>query len=434
LLERQNLTTAVPSDEGSDDYAVGPRPGDLPKHESVSNHLSGADGLRAIACLGVIAHHLSQRLSHSGQAGWIPELQAFLVLGSTGVSVFFVLSGFLLSLPFWRSYLAGGDIPDLAQYALRRAARIVPGYYVAFIVSIAIAHLLHVPTKNFGLRLFSGLTFTSGFHYKTFFPVELDAPLWSISFEVFSYLLMPIFMLGLFSLFRRKSTITAGLLYWFGVLLLTVLLNQLVRTCLTPDPTEMGWSFGLTGGAKAWMPNYNPVGFFGHFSVGIIAAGVTARLNRQSAKIGRFRGLGGFDAIALASLITAGSLLWSQRHEPDFSASWQQQPFFFPYYAALVGTALAVLPFSGPTGRILDNRAFRYTAQVSFGLYIWHYPVIVLANAWSDNFISSGIAEVETWCLVSLALLSASYAVATLSYRLVEKPAIDWAHRRRRRS
>jgi hypothetical protein len=59
--------------------------------------LRGLDGIRAIACLGVIFHHFAQKLSPQIRPAFIREIGSFLLMGNSGVSVFFVLSGFLLS-------------------------------------------------------------------------------------------------------------------------------------------------------------------------------------------------------------------------------------------------------------------------------------------------------------------------------------------------
>ncbi len=67
--------------------------------------LRGADGICAIACLMVILHHLAQRLDMNTQSQPVRDIKAFLMQGNTGVGAFFVLSGLLLSLPFWRRYL-----------------------------------------------------------------------------------------------------------------------------------------------------------------------------------------------------------------------------------------------------------------------------------------------------------------------------------------
>ncbi|MCI3924676.1 acyltransferase [Paenibacillus sp. TRM 82003] len=395
----------------------------------MNSRLSGADGIRAIACLAVIAHHLWQRLAMPAQAPWLQELQAFALLGNVGVSAFFVLSGFLLAYPFWRRYGAGEAFPSLSQYTLRRAARIVPGYYASLLACAVLTAALAIPTEAFWPRLLAGLTFTAGFHYVTFFPSELNGPLWSIGFEVFCYLLLPLFMWGLFRAGTRSFR--KALFYWVGALLLILLLNQAVHAWFTPSEEGRGWQHGSIGGAKYWMPRYNPVGFFGHFAFGILAAGMAQRWGAPSERLQAFRAKGGFDLVSGGSLLLLIVALWLLRHAPEFSFSLQQQPYFFPVVPLLVAVALASAPHSRRIGALLDNRVFRFTAQISFGLYIWHYALITLTSMYLiPAYQYMGIASAGTWIAISLGIAAASLALATASYYIVEAPAIRWAHRR----
>ncbi len=96
-----------------------------------STQLTGADGVRAIACLSVILHHVSQRLAMPAQKHWLQEVQSVVLLGNSGVSLFFVLSGFLLSFPFWSAYLDREAYPGIRKYAVRRAARIIPYFSIS---------------------------------------------------------------------------------------------------------------------------------------------------------------------------------------------------------------------------------------------------------------------------------------------------------------
>ncbi|MEI2393804.1 acyltransferase family protein, partial [Paenibacillus phytohabitans] len=136
--------------------------------------LAGADGIRAIACLSVILHHLSQKLVMPAQKPWLQEVQSVLLLGNSGVSLFFLLSGFLLSFPFWSAYLENKPYPSIRTYAVRRAARIMPGFYVSFLVCLLLVWRLDIPTEYLWRRIITGFTFTSGFHYTTFFPSDLN--------------------------------------------------------------------------------------------------------------------------------------------------------------------------------------------------------------------------------------------------------------------
>ncbi|ADU30329.1 acyltransferase family protein [Evansella cellulosilytica] len=398
------------------------------------SYLLGADGLRALACLAVIFHHLTQRLAMHNQTTVVQETQAFFLLGNAGVSVFFVLSGFLLALPFWKSYLVGGKFLDMKHYVFRRAVRIVPGFYAAFFVSVLLAYIWQVETEFSIARLITGLTFTSGFHYTTFFPSELNGPLWSISFEVFSYLLMPIFMLGLFYLGKKRS-FTKAISYWLGVMVLILILNQGVHFLFTPDEVQRGWEYGLIGGAKFWIPNYNPIGFFGQFAIGVIASLVTVHLFRRTDLIQRFKQKGGFDIVSGLSLALVFFFIFLVRHSGEFSLSIQNQPYYFPIFPTLIAITLCTAPLSRLFGKILDNFLFRYTAKVSFGLYIWHFLVITMVERyWQPTYVHMGMSDFNTWLVVSIVVLFISYIIATLSYYLIENPVLIWAHKRQRRT
>ncbi|ETT54591.1 MULTISPECIES: acyltransferase [unclassified Paenibacillus] len=392
-----------------------------------STRLSGADGVRAIACLSVILHHLSQKLIMPAQKPWLQDLQSVLLLGNSGVSLFFLLSGFLLSFPFWSAYLNNGPYPSLRTYTLRRAARIMPGFYVSLLVCLLLTWRLDIPMEFLGRRIAAAFTFTSGFHYTTFFPSDLNGPLWSISFEVFCYLLMPLFMAVLFMLGKRHS-FGKAILFWVAVFGLVLAANALIHHWFTPSEQGRGWDYGQVGGAKFWMPRYNPVGFFGHFTIGILAAGITNALLQRRSRVERLSKLGVFDAAAVLALCLAGLLIWRMRHAGEFDFSLQQQPYMFPVYAILFGIVLFSAPFSRYAGRVLDNRFFRYTAKVSFGLYIWHYLFITLIEKYGiQDFHYSGVRDVWRWLGISLTVVAISYLAATLSFYVIEQPFINWS-------
>ena len=106
-----------------------------------------------------------------------------------------------------------------------------------------------------------------------------------------SYALMP---LGLWLLFsRRELRGWTGRLVFVGEIALVVWL-QSVLVQFPPDRVGRGWEHGIVGGAKLWWPNYNPVGFFAIFAIGVLAAGVQVRL-------GALRSLW-FDGLALVGL------------------------------------------------------------------------------------------------------------------------------------
>jgi peptidoglycan/LPS O-acetylase OafA/YrhL len=394
---------------------------EIVKESSSKETLLGADGVRAIACLMVVFSHLFQRLSFDDQSPLMQDIQVFFLKGSFGVSVFFVLSGMLLAYPFWKRYLASKPFPDITVFIRRRAARIVPGFYASLLVSFVVAFYFIKDLQYPWVRLLSGLTFTSAFHYITFFPSDLNGPLWSIGFEVVCYVLLPLAMLGLFAF--KKRSIGFALIYWLIILGFVLLINQVVITYFVPGNENRGWQYGIIGGAKFWMPHYNPIGFFTQYSLGVLAAGFIAAWKSYRNKQHWF-----FDVIALASFFALGLLLWLRRYpaEHDMSFGFQGQPYFFPLFPGLVAILLATLPFSYVVGRVLDNPLAKYTAKVSFGLYIWHYLLLELIRLTYDSKWSYfGIKNLGIHLLFSATALLLAYIVATLSYYFIEKPFLD---------
>ena len=391
--------------------------------------LAGADGLRAVAALAVVFHHLFQRLDLYAQPQWLQEVQVVLLKGAYGVSVFFVLSGMLLSYPFWMAYLSGERYPRIGHYAKRRFARIAPGFYASLTVSFVVSLAIFPDAPAQVWRFISGLTFTSGFYWLTWFPVEANGPLWSISLEVVSYILMPLVMLGLFAIGKRRSRgkRRIGIVYWLLTFGVVIAINQWIITTFTTSDEGKGWEFGETGGAKLWMPDYNPIGFFGHFIVGIMAAAVIA--------MWRHRGGGArwwWDVVAVAGLGGAAALVWFTRWpaEPDHTANFQNAPYLFPAFAACMALALVGLAGSRVLGRIVDNRAARFTAKISFGIYIWHLLVVRLVSYLTDGqFEYFGIQNPVKHLWLSIAVLLMTYCVALASWHWIERPVLysKWA-------
>lgn len=388
----------------------------LPAPAPAGGTLAGADAVRAAACLMVIVHHLSQRLNGNAQPPPIAQAQSFLMTGSVGVSAFFVLSGLLLSLPFWRRYLDGRPRPGLRDYARRRFLRIAPGFWASLTVSVLLTLALVPDTGWAYLRWFGAATFTSALHYVTFFPADLNGPLWSISFEVICYVLLPVGMLGLFALPRRSPVLAFA--WWLGILGLTLLAHRWIVTHLIPGPEERGWQYGIIGGAKSWMPNYNPVGFYGQYLLGVLAAGVIAWRTSRGAAARVWN-----DVLAVLLIIAVFGTLWGLRHTPEFGFSLSRQPYFYPLFPGLVALLLATLPFTRRVGRLLDRPFVRYTARISFGLYIWHYLILELMRLLHNPaFTYFGMDRLGSWGLTSLVGLGLAYWAATLSYKHIEEP------------
>ncbi len=398
----------------------------------MDNRLLGADFIRAAACFTVLFHHLAQRMSWNAHLGPIEPFRIFAQVGTFGVAMFFVLSGFLLARPFWKALDEGETMPSLRIYALRRAARILPGFWLAlittFILSVAV-----FGAKLDGwlvLRFLAGFFVVSDWHWMTLFPVEVNGPLWSIGFEVTSYVLLP---LGLLTLFLLRPLSGKGLqsrLLWLGVIGLALLAQWLFVKYVPVERYQRGWDFGLQGGAKYWMPRYNPFGFFAMFAVGALAAGAQVL-------VARFRSWF-FDLVTIAGLALMVWAFW--RHTqvrggtPDGFA-FLGVPYDFPSFHLMVAVVLAAAPSSVLLGRLLDNRVTRYLARISFGIYVWHYLVLELVRFyWVPDIDHGAMVDPARFVVVSAVITAITMGIAHLSFYLVENPIILWARGRERRS
>lgn len=151
------------------------------------------DGLRGLAILLVVWCHTDAALS-----GYVRTWPLDHVLGgaaATGVELFFVLSGFLLFLPFARAIIAGDHWPSVGQFYVRRALRILPGYYILIPMFLLLAHLFPygVALRHAGsLPVLLGLALMYDFQNDASNLVTgFDGPLWTLAIEWQFYLLLP---------------------------------------------------------------------------------------------------------------------------------------------------------------------------------------------------------------------------------------------------
>jgi peptidoglycan/LPS O-acetylase OafA/YrhL/lysophospholipase L1-like esterase len=347
-------------------------------------YLPGLDGLRALAVLAVIAYH--------EQLGWAPG-------GLLGVGVFFTLSGYLITdllLGMW----AGDGRLHLGEFWIRRARRLLPALFVLLAVVTAwvtLADRVRLP----GLRgpVAAAATYSSnwyliagsGSYFARFAPPGPLDHLWSLAVEEQFYLLWPwLLLLGLCCIRRRG----AGALRWLTAATLVLSAASAVALLLLYqpglDPTRVyegtdTRAFGLLIGAALAM----------------------AWPSRRKARTPRRLRLT-LEAAGIAGLAVIGLMIWR---------TGQYSPFAYRGGLVLlsVATAAVVAAAACPAtvlGAALGWRPLRWIGVRSYGIYLWHYPVIVLttpANAGED--------------LTRAALqVAASVALAALSWRFIEEP------------
>ncbi|MDJ0324108.1 acyltransferase family protein [Cryobacterium sp. PH31-AA6] len=353
-----------------------------------TKRLAGLDGLRGIAVSLVVVFHF---------------FPALLPGGFIGVDVFFVISGFLITGLLLVERDGAGRLA-LGRFWQRRALRLVPPLIPLVLICGTAAWLIGgdvlvgVGWQVLGAAIFgyNWVSIVSSASYFSASAPELFRNLWSLAVEEQFYLVWPVALLGLLLLRNRRLRLALVCALALASALWMALLFQ------PEDPTRVYYgsdthSFGLfTGAALALMLHRAD-----------LRTGPAIRL---LAALGRWRpwlGLG-----ALAGLLDAA--LWL----PDTGA--------VTYRGGLLAVSLltAVVIWAAVPGRrfgtALDSRLLRYLGERSYGIYLWHWPLLVLLQAaWPAVRSSPGVpASIGVGVLAgALTLLAAG-----VSYRWLERP------------
>ena len=262
----------------------------------------------------------------------------------------------------------------------------------------------------------SAFLFINSYHYSTFFPTELNGPLWSIGLEVSCYLLLPI---ALYAIFKTARSAVAAMVGVGALIVALQAINPLIIQVFMTDNDQKGWEFGMDGGAKQWLPYWNVGSFFTQFLIGSLAALVIVYLRTKQTKASRLFDLG-FLAASFAAI-----LLVLARLNPGAPDSFTQQPYVSPYFALFMAIALVCGSHSVFVARVLDNRLFSWLAKVSFGIYLWHMVVIeVIARGFKADYVYGGVSDVGQWVLLSAIVLGVSIAIAAASWKWFEAPIL----------
>ncbi len=384
------------------------------------NRLIGFDGARAIACILVFCHHLFQRIDTD-----IPFI-LWLEKGEIGVSLFFVLSGTLLSYPFWKAYIEKQQMPSLKNYALLRSARILPAFYVTLIITSVVSTWLTENPYDIE-RFLAALVFVNPYHYVSFFPNDLNPPLWSIGLEVSCYALLPLLFFPLWKNVRSKPWV--GLVAITLVLITMQVMHFVAIEFFMTGSEQKGWEYGVIGGAKMWMPYRSTPGFMGQFICGSFAALGIAILQKRLVKPHL-----AFDVIAIFGCLAALTLVGLYM-EPGFINFISLQPYLAPLVSLLFALILFAGHFSKFFGKCLDNRLFKHIAKLSFSLYLWHFFIMELVRLlWRSDYAYHGSQDWSFWFVASAVVILSTYGIALISYKYLEMPILALARNRQTRT
>ncbi len=371
----------------SEQDLLGPDPDASPVGERLG-YVPGLDGVRAIAVIAVMAFH-----------GGISRASG----GFLGVDVFFVLSGFLITSLLLGEARHAGTI-RLGSFWARRARRLLPALLLV-LCFVGLYAWLAVPQGTYpGLRLDSLATlfYVANWHFilegQSYFTAALaPSPLthtWSLAIEEQFYLVWPLVVLALVKLRRGPASLLCVAL--LGTAASTIWMAVLYRHGVNPTRLYYGTdthAMGILCGAAL-------AAAFALLSRGADPAGLRAR---GAASVGvQAGGLAGLLVLAYLFVEVTGKTAWLY-----------QGGFLVAGLAtAAVLTSVVTAP-RGPLAVVLGWRPVRYVGRISYGLYLWHYPLFLWLNSERTGLGGHKLLAVR---------VVVTFAVATASFYLVERP------------
>ncbi len=328
--------------------------------------LHALDGLRGLAALGVVVLHVWMYTDANFPArGRTDLLDRSIGELRIAVELFFVLSGFVLAKPWLR-----GRPPSLGRYAVRRFARIAPAYWAAVLGTL---WLLHGTGHGRDIEMHDLPKFI--LFLSNVFPTtrnQLDPPMWSLHIEVTFYVVLPLIGLAL---------LRAGKPLAVCATLIAASLAYTTAGVVGEWPPEVTWT----------LPSY-----LGAFACGIAAASMKSAPPRWVPCVG-------------IALVLANATWHSGGHSGPLGHAVGDLPGSIGFAAII--WALAFRP-----GRVFGSAPLRALGTLSFGVYLWHMPVLYglqLHHRFPERFIPAIF-----W------VLPLTFALAIASWYLIERPAI----------
>jgi peptidoglycan/LPS O-acetylase OafA/YrhL len=366
------------------------------------------EGVRALAALSVVVVHAAS----AAGAFSVPVLGALLARTNIGVTVFFLISGFLLYRPMIAARGGGAPAPATRRYLWRRFLRIFPAYWAILTVLLVVPGLGHV--SGGGLWTMYGLVDTLGFTHgptceQQAFRCGL-AHTWSLVAELTFYLLLPLFAIALARLTRRF-----GLQAWIWTQLTTlgVLSAASVLAQLGHVPTLVS---GSVGGYVWW------------FALGMAFAvlSVAERSGRAlPAPLQLARAHPGALWLLAAGLYAALSA-WLPA--TPFLLARGQVMGAHVIYGLIAALVLLPAVFDAGTGwprRLLAHPLAAWLGLISYGIFLWHYEITLKLGP--DG------AKLAFVPLLTVTLVL-SVACAAASYYALERPLLRLKYARARRA
>ena len=381
------------------------------KRSDLLTYIPSLDGLRALSVLAVIVYHANKL--------WLPG-------GFLGVEVFFVISGYLITLLLLAESEANGTV-SLKQFWLRRARRLLPALWVVVLGVVVFAAIFQrdilgtlrgdvVAALFYGFNWFQIWVGTSYFTSFEFVPLR---HLWSLAVEEQFYLIWPIVMLVVAKFGKRRLPIVSAVFFGLAVALavyMAVVYKSGTISTIADTPEQFTSLFGQSVSRVDYL-------FLGTFtrSSGLLLGAALAIWWRpwllQSSRAGASKL---FDVIGVIGLVALAMMTWRFQTVTEGTDQGSvgydllfRGGFFLTDVASVAVIAAAVHPGSRFFARSLSNPVLVWLGRRSYGFYLFHWPVFQFYR----RFAGQGLTPYEFVVLVLLAL-----ALTELSYRYIETP------------
>jgi peptidoglycan/LPS O-acetylase OafA/YrhL len=376
------------------------------------------DSLRAIAALAVLVTHAA----FISGAVFSARYRDLLIHLNVGVTVFFLISGFLLYRPYVAARRAGVPATRLRDYASRRFTRIFPAYWLALAVLALFPGLYGLTTGNWWV--YYGLL--------QIYPIYDMSPdcvtqiqgcglvqTWSLAIELSFYALLPVFAFVMARLTARRSRRTW--LAWEAVVLVGLGAFSLFLQVWTVGRPRVQWMHATILAHFAW--------FALGMGLAVVSVALSGKEDRSALArmVTRWPSAAWVGAVALFVSIS----LWLPRTANPLDYSTVEHTVQHVAFGVIGLLLLLPATFGDDRGgiprRIMGNPVLLWLGRISYGLFLWHLIVAFQLEEW-------GVLDLPGSRFVNLTVLTliVTSAVAALSYYLVEAPLMRLTHRRKR--
>ncbi len=387
----------------------------IPTANSVfANHNLPLDGVRAIAAYLIVLHHITFAAgitTNNSYQAWGRFTGRF----DIGVPIFFILSGFLLFRPYARAILTQQTLPSAYAFWRKRLTRILPAYWLALVVMLAIGAVEVNGTEGF---------FFSALLINIYSPTHLISGItqsWSLATELSFYLLLPVLAYLLLRLTKIIPLPNRGViaLCFTAGLYATSIFFRLTAHLLDPSFLKV---------IPFWLPSLIDI-----FALGMALA-ILAELSPIYGWAETFCSF--VSRWAAVCVLLAVTLFWTVSTQFSLALGLETSGFaretIRQFFYGLIGLFL-VAPFALPGPHTRSHRFFgqkwlAWAGIVSYGVYLWHQ--LFISGDWSQRWMPYQFFDTEVLSRV-LITTSATFVIAALSYYLFEEPVSRFINKRR---